>query len=132
VKISDTLKTAATLTTRVPSFQLSTRELVERIKTLAKNPSVGYGLFVKERLLKPEIGMKDFAQLWDQVGANPHMEKKTVTFKATHVNKQTPKMRVMVISTSPTVVQYVIEYGPNSYSTGSDPAALFAKNYQPV
>jgi len=98
---------------------------------MAKAPNVGYGLFVKERALKPEIGMKEFAALWDQVVADPHKEKKSVTFKATHMDKNSG-IKIMVVEHTPSVVTYILEYGPNSHSTGSSPAGLFEKTYQRV
>ena len=55
--------TEVTTQTRIPSGELSTEQLVQRIKTLSNDLKSAHGLFVKERDLKPEINAKQFINM---------------------------------------------------------------------
>lgn len=74
-----------TIKEHIPSSELNTQQLVERVKVWASSASEGYGLFVKERALKPEIGMKEFLKIWEQVSANLHDRLTESDFKPTHI-----------------------------------------------
>lgn len=77
--------------TRTPSYDLSTEELVQRIKAENPNKSVGetYGIFVKERYLTPEIDAKEFGRIWDSVNGNRHEKVEDVSFVPTHIDSVT-------------------------------------------
>ena len=121
------LPTEVTIQTRIPSWELSTEQLVQRIKTLSNDPQSAYGLFVKERNLKPEINAKQFMQIWESVSANPHVRNLTTSFQPTHIDTLTGKQ--VQITDDGNVYKLVWENG----LTGSEPKTLFdVKRYEPL
>jgi len=117
-----------TIRTAVPDVDLDTDALVQRVKSYGKDARDSYGLFVKARGLRPEIGNKEFLAIFDRVSPDPHVTSRTVEFDPTHKSKADAKLTIMVTQRTPDVVKYILGYG----GTGSDPAALFDKTWKAV
>lgn len=109
-----------------PDAELSDYELIERIKSYGKDAQSSFGLFVRARGLKPGMDMKDFKKIWDSVVANPHKKAKKVKFRATHKSKHVEGMEIMVVTRTPTMINWVANYG----GTGGDLSSMFDDMYQ--
>lgn len=114
--------------TITPVHDLSTIELVERVKTWDANPQSAYGLFVKNRMLKPEISMKEFTELLNAVQPNPHEQLRSVTFEPTHKNKNVEGLEAMVVQVDPRTVEFILSNG----NTGADPVRFFEQSWEPI
>jgi hypothetical protein len=79
---------------RIPDDDLSTRELVQRIRAdyPTQDAQSTYGRFVAARHLKPEIDAKEFGELFNSVGANAHVRTETKGFKPTHKDSVTKEL----------------------------------------
>ena len=114
--------------TVIPDFNLNTEELVQRIKSYGKDAQSSYSTFAGARMLRPEISMKEFAEIWDRVSPNAYVTSKTVNFVPTHISKKTKGVEIMVTQRTPGVVKYVLSYGGD----GSEPAGMFDGNWKPI
>lgn len=74
------------LTQIVSDFELDSTQLVARLKNdhPGKVPGELYGLFVKARALKPEIGMKDFVKLFNATEPNGYRSTELIAVTPTH------------------------------------------------
>jgi len=107
----------------IPSNELSTEQLVQRIKSRTNDRQGAYGLFVKERNLRPEINAGEFFDIWDRVTPNPYIETKEVDFVPTHTLFG---MNVMV-----TDLGNRIEFVGENGMTGGEPKPL-RKEFVPI
>lgn len=103
----------------IPSSDLSTSELVQRIKSMSNDKQAAYGLFAKERNLKPEIDAKEFNRIWDSVSANPYIKSEAKAFNPTHLDTLTGK-RVQIVEDG-NINKMLWETG----MTGSEPKQFF-------
>lgn len=109
------------VTTWIPDKDLTTEQLVERIKAIYKGDAQClYGMFVKHRSLNPEISMSQFAPLFAHVWGNPHTKTEKVKFSPTHLNTTTGEP-LMVTFDDGKVVRWISASG----GTGSDPKQFF-------
>jgi hypothetical protein len=111
----------------VPSSELSTDQLVQRVKAMGKRMQDSYGLFVRERNLKPEIDMKQFVKIWDSVGANPYNKAEPREFTPTHLDTLLNKQ--VQITDDGKAYNMLWEDG----HTGTDPKQFFnSERYKPL
>ena len=103
---------------------LGTTELVQRIKVSNSDPQSAYGLFVQARSLKPEISMKEFAQILNSVNPCSYVEIEEVEFCATHKDVITNTLVMISDPNDNGVRQIVFENG----SYGFIPSLKFAPN----
>ena len=116
---------------KIPDSQLTENELVERIKSYGQAKQKSYGLYVKARNLKPVLDAKDFYELWDHVGANPHEEIRDIKFKATHKSKD-GYTTIMVTERLPGVTKFIVRYKNGSVVEGSAPSGTFDQYYEDI
>lgn len=112
---------------RIPSNDLSDIQLIQRIKSMypREDKQTLYGRFVQERNLSPGIDAREFYEIYDVVGSDPHIEDRNVDFKPTHKDKNTGAL-VMVWLDENGIYHLVTDYG----STGSCPPFLFKDTYE--
>lgn len=115
-KTESKAKKKVTVKEQIPSSELSTEQLVQRIKSRTNDRQGAYGLFVKERNLKPEIDAKEFFDIWDRVTQNPYIETTEVDFIPTHTYKG---MDVMMTDLG-TRYEFIAQNG----MTGGEPKPL--------
>jgi len=111
-----------TVYTTIPNNELSTDELVARVKSKQPDHQIAYGDFVKARSLKSEIDAKEFNKIFARVSANQYIEKKEVEFQPTHLDSI--GNRKVQVNIDGKVAKMVWEDG----ATGSEPVALFQNN----
>ena len=111
----------------IPSPELSDVQLVQRIKAMhpREDKQSLYSRFVQERSLSPGIDAKEFYEIYDMVGSDPHIEDREMEFKPTHRDKSTGNL-VMVWLDDKGIYRLVTDYG----STGSCPPFLFKDAYE--
>lgn len=112
---------------QIPSPELSDIQLVQRIKARYPGEDKGslYGRFVQERGLRPGIDAKEFYEIYDTVGSDPHVEDRDMDFKPTHRDRNTGAL-VMVWLDDKGIYRLVTDYG----STGTCPPFLFEDAYE--
>jgi hypothetical protein len=120
--------TTVTVRRRIPDNELTTEQLVQRIKS--EHPSEAqalYGRFVKARDLKPEIDAREFIRLLNSVSPNEHVVQETVPFKPTHFD--------LVTQRAVQITQHPRGYFDILWSdgmTGSDPAGQLSARFSPI
>lgn len=119
-------KKEVTVSTRIPSSELTTEELVQRVKSMSNDQQSAYGLFVKERDLKPEIDAKEFNRIWNSVSANPYVKKENREFKPTHLDTVTNTP----VQIEETETAYIITW--QNGMTGQDPKQFAKDRYKPL
>lgn len=77
------------ITKPVPSHQLTTTQLIQRCKAMESDPQIAYGLFVRERGLKPEISMNGFIRVFGNVRPNHHVVQRIEQIEPTHFDVAT-------------------------------------------
>ncbi len=94
-------------------INLSAESLVAHIKAKGYTPQTGYGQFVKHRDLKPEIDMKKFVKIWEQVRPQLYIRPKPVWNKDTHILKRNgcDPLPVEVLEDNGVVIRFVTQWG---------------------
>lgn len=109
---------------QIPSRDLTTTQLIQRCKALDPDPQIAYGLFVRERNLKPELSMNGFHRVFETVRPNHYVVVRSAAIEPTHFDTVT-RLAVQVTETA-TCFQLVFANG----MTGSEPT--LAGRYIPL
>lgn len=118
-----------TVTTQKPFHEMTTDELVAFVKAEEPNPQIGYGLFVKYRSLKPEIGAKEFNAIFANVSGNRQVTRTTTDFNPTHQRELGGHVQqVQTTKQEDGRISWVSDKG----ATGTDPEAFFNKTFTPI
>jgi hypothetical protein len=121
--------TTVTVRRRIPENELSTEQLVQRIKAEYLNGKVGdlYGRFVQARDLKPEIDAREFLRLYHSVSPNDYVVREKVPFKPTHFDLVT--QRAVQVTQQPN--GYFDILWPKGM-TGGEPAGQLSARFSPI
>jgi hypothetical protein len=123
MKMSQLFEEKASIRSQVPDFELSDTELIQRVKAYGKDAGSSYGLYVRARNLKPNLNMKEFSSIFNNVNPNPHNKVQEISFSPTHEDSN--GMQIMVTVNTGDRVSYIIKYGPENFGTGGDPIHFF-------
>lgn len=122
-EVGGSLPSAGTVKIRklIPSKELTTRQLIQRIKAQfgGSDPQTLYGRFVRERALKPEIDNKTFQKIFAEVEPDLYEIEDVVGVEFTHYDALMDE-KVFIYEDDNGVLQMIWEKG----MTGSQPFPL--------